>query len=430
MKSPFSGKPRSFKTRLSWTLFGFGVLPAILLTAGAYVFEHSTESFVVHSSLRDEIGELMANPQQVEKHPERGMIELFWRGYPASPPPRGLPRHIKELGPGYHDDIPWRGHENYVLIKDAPEGRAYVAFDVSGMERKEFWFSVLLIAAISAITYLAAWFARRTAGQISRPLEELNASLADFDPKVRGQRIRSTPEVPELNTVVSALNDLFERIEAYIEREQRFAQTASHELRTPLTVISGAVELAQERYGDTDPALQRIKRASKQMLETVESLLALARESDDLPGQCHLDALLPELVLEYDRLTADRPVRVRLESAQPCIVFAPERLVSILVQNLLRNAIQNTVEGEISVRLKNARLEVADTGKGMSPDFVSRLLDSGGRRPASQAGSGLGLYIVDQICRRFGWKLNIKSEVGSGTTVSILFEPDDAAPAV
>lgn len=423
MKPIFKGQPRSFKTRLTWTLFGFGILPAVLITAGAYVFEHRTESFVVHDSLTDEIGELMANPQQVEKHPERGMVENFWRGYPASPPPSGLPGHISKLGPGYHDDIRWRGHENYVLVKDGPQGRAYVGFDVSGMERKEFWFSILLGVAISAITYLAAWFARRTAGQISRPLEELNASLENFDPTVRGQRIRSAPEIPELNNVVHALDDLFERIEAYVEREQRFAQTASHELRTPLTVISGAVELVQERYGDTDPALQRIRRAAKQMQETVESLLVLARESDDLPGLCHLDALLPELVLEYDRLTADRPVTVRLGSTEPCIVSAPERLVSILVQNLLRNAIQNTMEGEVIVGLNNARLMVADTGKGMPSNRVTRLLDSDGQR----AGSGLGLYIVDQICRRFDWRLSIDSEVGTGTTVSILFKAESAA---
>lgn len=418
-----SGYP-SFKRRLTWILFGFGVLPAILLTGSAYLFEHRLESHLAHDSLRDEIGELIQNPISVERHQERGMTDIFWKGYPATPPPDGLPKHVRVLKAGFHQDISWRGHDDYVLIQNSHDGRAYVGFDVSGMEHKEFWFSVLLLAAISGITFLAAGFSRRIAQQISRPLEELNANLSDFDPNVQGQHIRPKPEIPELNTVVDALNNLFFRIETHIEREQRFAQTASHELRTPLTVISGAVELVQERYGDEDPALQRIRRATGQMRETVESLLALARDSDDLPGQCHLDALLPELVLEYDRLTTDRPIRVKLESAQPCIVSAPERLICILVQNLLRNAIQNTLQGEIRVRLQADRLEVTDTGKGMSPDRVASLLDSTCLDPASRAGSGLGLYIVDQICRRFGWMPDIKSELGTGTKVTIRFEPE------
>jgi signal transduction histidine kinase len=98
----------------------------------------------------------------------------------------------------------------------------------------------------------------------------------------------------------------------------------------------------------------------------------------------------------------------------------PASFFQIVLSNLIRNAIQHTESGKISVVVKDDRVIVSDTGAGIGPDDLKRVnlpLATG----TQNKGFGLGLSIVKRLCNRFDWKLNIESETGLGTTVDLVF---------
>jgi signal transduction histidine kinase len=98
--------------------------------------------------------------------------------------------------------------------------------------------------------------------------------------------------------------------------------------------------------------------------------------------------------------------------------------MQVVVSNLLRNACSYTDEGRIDVILEQDRLTVRDTGIGMSEDSTARAFEPFYRAdPARPQGTGLGLSIVRRLCDRFGWKVELESELGTGTSVTIRFLP-------
>jgi signal transduction histidine kinase len=97
-----------------------------------------------------------------------------------------------------------------------------------------------------------------------------------------------------------------------------------------------------------------------------------------------------------------------------------ESHMEIMLGNLIRNAIANTTAGEIKVTLFENGLAVADTGVGMEPEEVELVVKPGHLSP-NHSGFGLGLYLVKSICKAYGLKLEVNSEVGKGTEFRIYF---------
>ena len=105
-------------------------------------------------------------------------------------------------------------------------------------------------------------------------------------------------------------------------------------------------------------------------------------------------------------------------------LHAPPRVFQVVVSNLLRNACSYTDRGRIDVILEPDRVIVRDTGIGMSAESMVRVFEPFYRAdPNRPHGSGLGLSIVSRLCDRFGWKIELDSELGRGTTATIRFVP-------
>ena len=93
-----------------------------------------------------------------------------------------------------------------------------------------------------------------------------------------------------------------------------------------------------------------------------------------------------------------------------------------MLGNLLRNACHYTEQGRIVVRIEGDRIEVEDSGVGMTPDELERAFEpfyrAGARR---EGGQGVGLTIVRRLSQRFGWPVELHSEAGRGTRATIRF---------
>jgi len=103
-------------------------------------------------------------------------------------------------------------------------------------------------------------------------------------------------------------------------------------------------------------------------------------------------------------------------------LHAPPRVMHVVVSNLLRNACSYTDEGRIEVIVDSDRLVVRDTGIGMTADAMRRAFEPFYRADESrQHSTGLGLSIVHRLCQRFGWKVELDSVLGQGTTATVRF---------
>lgn len=349
----------------------------------------------------------------------QGLFGYLWQHRGQAPPAA-----LRHLQPGFHEAVSLDHREYYVLVRNGPRGRYYIAYDTTRLRRREHWFVGVLILAVVLILYSADRLGRHMANRLTRPLADLAETVRSVDPEQRRARIPAERGDPELSRIAQAFNGFLTRMDEYVEREQAFTRIASHELRTPLAVISGAADViaARSDSGSADAApLRRIRRATREMSETVEALLALARAEDDqLSRPCRVERIAEEIVAQHAYLVEDRPVKLSMEVRQPAVVHAQARMVGILISNLVRNAVQNTPSGHVKVIVGDQRLIVEDTGRGLDPALAKRFLKGDGTRMRSEVrGHGLGLYIVGQICERYGWPIHIHGTAGGGTRVKV-----------
>jgi len=348
------------------------------------------------------------------------------RGYlqPAGQGQDALPEPLRVLQPGFHELLAF---DQLVLVDQQAGERLYLVFQRVPLYRVVFWSGVLLVLltihAVSWMTYRASW-------RLVAPVSWLARKVSLWDPRHPDASElapdRLPPEVQgETRQLALALHRMAGKVTAHVARERDFTRDASHELRTPLTVIRMASDMALTDSGLTprlQRSLQRIQRAGRDMEAVIDAFLLLAREVDVEPQSELFDVgeVVRYEAANVEELLQGKPVqlRVRIEGGQ--MLMAPPRVMHVVVANLLRNACLYTDAGEVEVQVTAGRVVVRDTGIGMSREALARIFEpfyraEGGR----EQGVGLGLPIVRRLCERCGWRIELDSHEGQGTTATL-----------
>lgn len=230
--------------------------------------------------------------------------------------------------------------------------------------------------------------------------------------------------------------DVTEKLQS--ERNRReFTANVSHELKTPLTAILGSSELMQAgmvKPEDMPRFVGHIHDEAARLLSLIEDIIRLSQldEGVELPREMVDLGSVAEEVGRQLRVKAERcQVELRVD-AQACPVNGIPRLVHEIVYNLTENAIKYNVEGgsvDVCVR-GDGVLTVSDTGIGIPPEHQDRVFERFYRVDKSHSkaigGTGLGLSIVKHACSYLGASLELKSEVGKGTTIRVKFPEAEA----
>ena len=225
-----------------------------------------------------------------------------------------------------------------------------------------------------------------------------------------------------------------------------FVANVSHEIRTPLTVLAGFVETLQSLpLSEEERAkyLDMMATQSDRMQTLVNDLLTLSRlEGSPLPGageaidlralmtQCEAEARgLSNLMHQAD----ERPQTLRFGAAPMFDLTGSANELRSAVSNLTNNAVRYTPGGGlIEVQWQRlpdggARLVVTDSGPGIAPQHLPRLGERFYRvdrsRSRESGGTGLGLAITKHVAQRHGGELQIRSELGHGSTFALEFPP-------
>lgn len=154
------------------------------------------------------------------------------------------------------------------------------------------------------------------------------------------------------------------------------------------------------------------------MFKVIESLLFFARNTNQaiektLPEIC-LHEIFSDVMTQYNGLAEDKKLTLKFKNKSRIKARISENHVEIILGNLIRNAIDNTDDGEVQVTLLAKGFSVRDTGHGIEVDEINQIVKLKYHSPDSQ-GCGLGLYLVKNICNIYGLKLKIKSTVGEGS---------------
>ncbi len=293
---------------------------------------------------------------------------------------------------------------------------------------------------ILAVTVLVSiLLARQVAGPI-RNLTTVTEAVAagNLDQQVK-------PAGPdELARLGNAFNRMAEQVREMLARQQAFVANAAHELRSPLTSIRLRIEMLQEHIEDKPQLARRYLRQLASEVEhlqrVVEHLLMLSRLDDarELPrAELDLAPLLYELADEMGPLAQAADLRLLVE-VPPHLppVAAHADAINMALRNLLDNAIKYTPAGgrivlrataeagpENGTSAQEVIIQVSDTGPGIPPEHLSRIFDRFYRvneaRSRWQRGAGLGLSLVRSIVEAHGGRVEVKSQVGRGTTFTV-----------
>jgi signal transduction histidine kinase len=204
-------------------------------------------------------------------------------------------------------------------------------------------------------------------------------------------------------------------------------------LRTPLAVISGATELllAQpDLQQKTRQRLLRIARAARQSSDITTALLHLVRAERGSGGEASnqdVAEIVAQLVDNYRPLLEGRELEIRVRHIDDDLnVIAPEAVISVVIGNLLGNAIRYTPAGEVIIEVRTGEVAIIDTGPGIAPEDLPYIFDRHFRgRDADGKGSGLGLSIVKRLCDLYGWRIAFANRGDThGLEVTVSFFPD------
>ncbi|MBL8650181.1 MAG: ATP-binding protein [Sphingopyxis sp.] len=229
-------------------------------------------------------------------------------------------------------------------------------------------------------------------------------------------------------------------IDAADRMRSDFVANASHELRTPLAAILGYVETLQDMNGEADSAtrhrfLSIIDREARRMQQLVIDLLSISRVEADRfrrpTASVDLAAIARATIaqLKDSENPRARDIVVAFDDS-PMPMLGDEAQLGQLAHNIIFNAMKyGRPDTPVTVELhrdgRRARLAVRDEGEGIAPDHLPRLTERFYRvdeaRSRSVGGTGLGLAIVKHISERHQGQLDIESEVGKGTRVSVTF---------
>jgi len=406
------------------------VLASVALLSAAYLISAVAKFSLINSALQEESAHFWQLYGASEAQPPPNTFNL--RGYLVL---RGrsnlpLPENLRTLVPGFHE---LKADDQLVYVDEKPQGRLYLVFLRSQAERMAFYFGTLPIILTLVAIYLVSWLTYRASKRLVSPVSWLARQVQLWDPRRPDVSALGPDQLPsdvqgEVRQLASALHGLAHRVSEHVARERDFTRDASHELRTPLTVIRVATDMAmaEESTPRVARSLQRIQRAGRDMEAVIDAFLILAREADVEPQS--EDFELADIVLDEAEnaraLLIGKEVDLEVTCNAKPRLHAPPRVMQVVVSNLLRNACSYTDDGRIDVIVEQDRVVVRDTGIGMSEESMARAFEPFYRAdPSRPNGTGLGLSIVRRLCDRFGWKIELESVLGRGTSATIRFLP-------
>ena len=428
-----AANPKPFarlKSRYAYQALMIGL--AVIL--GIVVTHLLVRQLLVREALAEEAeffwGAIQENPQRVLSETKNLRAFLLPRDADL------LPDSAHQLTQGYHQ---YNAVDNFnvaYLSENTQGQRLLILFNRSGVDSLVLLFGILPLSIALVVLYTSLYLSYRFSIKLLSPAKY----LAD---KIRRTDLRTIDKLDfvndkvvakydeEISTIADAIGELADRIHLFVGRERDFTRDVSHELRSAITVMKMAVELlnVNDLTHEQKRLTDKINHAATDMEELTEFFLLLAREESrtHFKEVINVNQIVQQEIEKILLMTEQQTVPVQVKVKDECVVIGSEQVLSVLIGNLLRNALLYTKEGAVTVTIDNDKMIVKDTGVGISEDKMLTIFDCFERDLAKvkdnrPKGYGVGLSIVKRLCDRFSWRIELHSIKHQGTTISIYFQ--------
>jgi signal transduction histidine kinase len=325
-------------------------------------------------------------------------------------------------------------YEPVITLKQA-EDQIYS----QNLDRLRTW-SLLAVVGLAVASGVGGYV---LSGMMLRPVREITRVASEISASNLSQRINHQGPEDELWALSQTFDSMIDRLETSFERQRQFVQDASHELRTPLAAIRTNIEVTEmdpDVTADEYRSLvETVKTQTARLTRLSEDLLLLTSEDKETLERepVVLAAIGHEVVNQLGPVAAAQSVTLRTEGDESLEIESNADLLYRCVFNLVDNAIKysgqdTTVTIRTAAEPAGARIDVADNGAGIPADEIGRIFDRFYRvdkgRSRRQGGSGLGLAIVHDLVRSLGGTVEVRSEVGRGSTFTIRLPRGQATP--
>jgi signal transduction histidine kinase len=294
--------------------------------------------------------------------------------------------------------------------------------------------SLLALVVLAAMAAVLGWV---LAGRTLQPIRAITATTREISASNLHRRLAIDGPYDELNELGATLDDLLARLQASFASQRNFVSNASHELRTPLTAERALLQVA---LADPDPSVESLRTVCEELVELgghqerlIDDLLTLAQSEGGVEHSERFD--LSAVARAATRSCEEEATSRGVTLEAHCVsapVFGDRRLVSILVTNLVDNAVRhNVAEGHVTVRTshsgRGATVAVSNSGPTVEEEDVQKLCEPfvrlGDARRQYAEGYGLGLAIVRAVAAAHHAELRLRARSQGGLAVDVTFPP-------
>lgn len=190
----------------------------------------------------------------------------------------------------------------------------------------------------------------------------------------------------------------------------------AHQIKTPIAAMR--LLLSDKEESECEEELFKIE----QYVEMVLTYLKVDHQGNDFQFEfVDIDSCIKQCIRKYAKLFIRKKLQLNYE-ARSLQVLTDEKWLCFVIEQLLSNAIKYTPSGYVNIEVKDEMLIIEDSGIGIQKEDLPRVFEKGftgynGRK--DKKSSGIGLYLVKQVCNRLGYKISIESELGKYTRVMI-----------
>lgn len=332
---------------------------------------------------------------------------------------QGLPDWLQAYQQtGFYEHLLGAEDKHFNIVPH-PSGRGlfYIVFKDDAddyLDHYEQQLHLLMLSVGVVTTLLMLLYGVYLTRAISKPLDEIQRKISLMPPD--NALFSIDTRYSESRDIEAALLQSKIDIASYFQREQEFTRFSSHEMRTAIMVIKGSTELLKKIPNESKIAIKAIGRlelASDDLSVLTDTFLLLGQ--GELPAH-HLQYFALEQVLTrqlkaMEALFDKQGIRYSLVVENTIMMSAPESFLVVIMNNLMKNALDYSI-GDIHIKLSDNLLTVTNPYD---------------QEIGVNAGYGCGLIIVERICERMQWVVNVADENGLfQVTIDFTLDPSSS----
>lgn len=288
-------------------------------------------------------------------------------------------------------------------------------------------YGLMICTAVAFIVFLVSL---QLGNSIVKPLKDIMVFTRKMaEGKYKSKLRRNYPG--ELGELAGRLNEMGDEIVKADRLKNDFISSISHELRTPLTGIKGWIETLISPEGLTEEerefGLNIINKEADRMIGLVENLLDFSRYQSDrmelVLSAFPVENLIQEVVFQLHKKTEDKLLQISIDIMPVTIIADQDKLKQVLL-NILDNAIKFSDREKVihivqTVKRNEVVIKVEDEGIGIASQDLAHIMDSFYKTDPKSIGAGLGLAISKKIMDLHKGTIQIVSDYGKGTSVTL-----------